>query len=131
MHILRCAPCINNPLLFIHDSLLWEGISIITNSCVRDIHWIQASLPIRDGGLSIQCVSLLALSACLASAVNTLDLQVDLHARRLQCQSIQHAFLRRLGTPGAHLTPCHDQTRQLLIMNNHGTNPRLFGKSNL
>ena len=32
MHILRCTPCINHPLLLTHASLLREGISIITNS---------------------------------------------------------------------------------------------------
>ena len=71
----RCAPCINHLLLLTHDSLLREGISVITNSCLSDIHWFQASLPIRDGGLGIRRVSSLALSAFLASAANTRDLQ--------------------------------------------------------
>ena len=60
MHILRCAPCINHPLLLTHDSVA-EGISIITNSCLSDIHWLLASLQIRDGGLGIRRVSWLAL----------------------------------------------------------------------
>ena len=75
MHVLRCAPCINHPLLFTHDSLLREGISVITNSCLSDIHWLQASLPIRDDGLGIRRVSSLAFSAVLASAANTRDLK--------------------------------------------------------
>ena len=74
MHILRCAPCINHPHLLTHDSLLRECISVITNSCLSDIHWLQAGLPIRDGGLGIRRVSSLALSAFLASAANTRDL---------------------------------------------------------
>ena len=43
MHILRCAPCINRPSLLTHDYLLREGISVITDSCLSDIHWLQAS----------------------------------------------------------------------------------------
>ena len=58
-----------------HDSLLREGISVITNTCLSDIHWLQASLSIRDGGLDIRRLSSLALSAFLASAANTRDLQ--------------------------------------------------------
>ena len=56
-------------------SLLREGISVITNSCVSDIHWLQTSLPIRDGGLGIRRLSSLPLSAFMASAANTRDLQ--------------------------------------------------------
>ena len=73
MHSLRCAPCINHP--FFHYSVLQKGISVITNSCLSDIHWLQASFPIRDGGLGIRRVSSLTLSAFLASAANTRDLQ--------------------------------------------------------
>ena len=74
MHIMRCAPCINHPYC-LFTTLLREGISVIINSCLNDIHWIQASLPICDGGLGFQRVSSLALSAFLASAVNMRDLQ--------------------------------------------------------
>ena len=48
---------------------------VITNSYLSDIHWLQASLQMRDGGLGIRRVSSLALSAFLASAANTRDLQ--------------------------------------------------------
>ena len=61
MHILRCTPCINHPILLTYDSLLQEGNSVITNFYLSDIHWLQASLPIRDGGLGIRRVSSLAL----------------------------------------------------------------------
>ena len=37
--------------------------------------WIQAGLPIRDGGLGVRSVALLAPSAFLASAAATLELQ--------------------------------------------------------
>ena len=75
MHIVRCVPCINHHLFLTHDSLLRESISVITNSCLSDNHWLQASLPIRNGGLCIRHVTSLALFAFLASAANTRDLQ--------------------------------------------------------
>ena len=37
--------------------------------------WLQASLPVRDGGLGIRSAVLLAPSAFLASAAGTTDLQ--------------------------------------------------------
>ena len=58
-----------------HDSRLREGIFVITNFYLSDIRWIQVSLPIRDGGLGVRRVSSRALSAFLASAANTRDLQ--------------------------------------------------------
>ena len=50
-------------------------IIIITNSCLSDNHWIQASLANHENGLGIRCESSLAYSAFLASATNMLDLQ--------------------------------------------------------
>ena len=70
MHILRCAPCINHSLL-----PTTVCCSVITSSCLSDIQWLQAGLPIGDGSRGIRRVSLLALSAFLASAANTRDLQ--------------------------------------------------------
>ena len=46
IHIMICALCINHPFLLTHDSPLRKGISVITNCCLSDIHWFQASLPI-------------------------------------------------------------------------------------
>ena len=42
---------------------------------ISDLAWIQAGLPIRDGGLGVRSVALLVPSAFLASAKTTLDLQ--------------------------------------------------------
>ena len=53
MHTLRCAPCSGHPLLYECDNLLHYGISAITNSLLSDLQWLQASLPIREGGLGI------------------------------------------------------------------------------
>ena len=75
MHLLRCSPSHLNPSLEAFDKLLRSAIEHITNSSLSDIQWLQASLPIRDGGLGVRRVSSLALPAFLASAAGTLPLQ--------------------------------------------------------
>ena len=57
------------------DELLRECVSSTTNTDLTDIQWIQASLPVRNGGLGVRRVSSLAPSAFLASAAGTRDLQ--------------------------------------------------------
>ena len=46
--------------------------------CSSDLQWIQASLPVTDGGLGVRRVTSLALPAFLASAASTLSLQDDI-----------------------------------------------------
>ena len=53
------------------DELLRSGDSRVTNCAISDAAWIQASLPISDGGLGIRSVVVLATSAFLASAAST------------------------------------------------------------
>jgi len=55
--------------------LLRAGISKITNNDLDEFSWLQATLPVSNGGLGIRSVSLLAPSAFLASAAATLELQ--------------------------------------------------------
>ena len=47
----------------------------MTNCAISDAAWIQASLPISDGGLGIRSVVVLATSVFSASAASTLALQ--------------------------------------------------------
>ena len=75
MHILRCVPCAGHSSLTVFYNLLRKGISSITNSLLSDNQWLQASLPIRDGGLDIRRATLLKLSTFLASAASTSVLQ--------------------------------------------------------
>lgn len=75
MHLLRCAPCTDHPSLSSFDNLLKAGVGKITNLELTDSQWLQASLPIREGGLGVRSVTSLATSAYLASAAGTLDLQ--------------------------------------------------------
>jgi len=78
MHLLRYSPSTNHPALSKFDDILKVSIKRITNCDFSDLQWIQASLPVRDGGLGIRRVTSLALPAFLASAASTLSLQADI-----------------------------------------------------
>src|SRR6218665_2320476 len=75
LHILRCCPCADHPELTTYDAELRSGLSMILNLPLTDEAWIQASLPIKRGGLGIRSVTSLALPAFLASAASTDSLQ--------------------------------------------------------
>ena len=75
LNVLRSAPCVDHPALIRFDTLLRGDISSITNCALDEVAWVQASLPIRVGGLGIRSVVVLASSAFLASAAATSDLQ--------------------------------------------------------
>jgi len=48
------------------------GLINILNVDINSDHWLQASSPVRDGGLGIRSAEMLASSAYLASAASTL-----------------------------------------------------------
>jgi len=60
------------------DSLLRSALQRICNSDFSNSQWLQASLPVRDGGLGVRRVSSLALPAYLASGGSTLSLQNEI-----------------------------------------------------
>ena len=74
-HLLRCSPSVDNPALDLFDGCLRSALSRISNTNISDTQWLQASLPIKHGGLGVRQVRSLALPAFLASAASTLDLQ--------------------------------------------------------
>ena len=78
LHLLRCAPSVSHKALKIFDRCLRDAIHHITNSNLSDIQWLQASLPVKDGGLGVRRVSSLAIPAYLASAASTLSLQEEI-----------------------------------------------------
>ena len=84
MHTLRASPCAGHPQLETFDKLLRGCVEAITNTELTDLQWIQASLPVRNGGLGVRRVSSLAPSAFLASAAGTRDLQALILSK---CQS--------------------------------------------
>jgi len=63
LHLLRCSPSVAHSSLARFDSLLTSAIQGITNSDLSGIQWLQASLPVKDGGLGVRRVSSLALPA--------------------------------------------------------------------
>ena len=70
--------------LEIFDGTLRSGSSKILNVDITDVGWVQASLPVREGGLGIRSAALLAPSAFLASAASKQELQSQiLHACNL------------------------------------------------
>jgi len=87
LHLLRCSPSVSHPSLERFDTLLKQVIQCITNSVLSDLQWIQASLPVRDGGLGVRRVSSLARPAFLASAASTLSLQDDIVTECALCNS--------------------------------------------
>ena len=87
LHMLRCSPSVSHPFLEKFDALLKQAIQRITNSDLSDLQWIQASLPVRDGGLGVRRVSSLALPAFLASAASTQSLQDDILTDCVQSES--------------------------------------------
>jgi len=65
LHLLRClsTPSVSHPSLDRFDSLLRSAIERTTNFDLSDTQWLQASLPVRDGGLGVRRVASLALPA--------------------------------------------------------------------
>ena len=75
LHTLRAACCVDHELLTKFDDQLRSAVSHICNVSLTDDQWLQASLPVRNGGLGLRRVSSLASSAFLASAAGTRRLQ--------------------------------------------------------
>ena len=75
LYFLRTSDCSDNPLLTTFDSTLKQGLSSILNVDLNESQWLQATLPVRHGGLGIRSARMLAPSAFLASAASTHDLQ--------------------------------------------------------
>ena len=72
-YTLRTAPCCGITELVLYDNLLRSTVCATLNVEITDMGWLQASLPVRWGGLGVRSAVLLAPSAYLASAAGTLD----------------------------------------------------------
>ena len=75
----RMSNCSENPLLVTYDTLQRKCLTDVINIDLNEDQWTQATLSIRDGGLGICNVAMLAPSALLASAISTLQIQNDRH----------------------------------------------------
>jgi len=85
IHMLRCSQCTEHPSLQEIDNILRKGICAIANLDLTDLQWLQASLPVNEGGLGVQYVVLphRHLLLFLASAASTEPLQQQLLLRSL------------------------------------------------
>src|SRR6218665_3199559 len=73
-YLLRCSPCFEHPDLVRLDGLQRAGLDSIINCSLSEIQWLQATLPLKDGGLAVRRVVSLASSAYFASPSSTLPL---------------------------------------------------------
>ena len=80
MHLLRSSPCAGHNTLPIIDNTLRSCLINITNVNINDEQWLQASLPVRAGGLGIRSVAAISSSAFLASVSSTRQFQTQLLA---------------------------------------------------
>ena len=76
LYTLRTSMCHENRILTEIDTITRDGLSEILNLTFTDDQWLQAGLPVKDGGLGVRSVATLALPAFLASAESTDELQL-------------------------------------------------------
>jgi hypothetical protein len=84
LYTLRTAPCTGSMELVTYDLLLRSTLTTTLNIDLTDEGWLQASLPVRWGGLGVRSAVSLASSAYLASAASTADRINTLLPERLQ-----------------------------------------------
>jgi len=75
LYLLQTSYCSDNPLQATFDNILISDLSSILNVDLSDTQWLQASLPVRHGGLGIRSAQMLAPSTFLASSASMHDLQ--------------------------------------------------------
>ena len=73
-YVLRCSPCFRSPCLGNYDNILRDCAQRVLNVDLTDHAWLQATLPVRHGGLGIRTASDLALPAFLSSLHGTTDI---------------------------------------------------------
>ena len=78
MHILRSSPCDGHMTFTSISDVLCDCLIHIANVSINDLQWLQATLPVKVGGLGLRSPVKFALSTFLASVSNTLQLQIDL-----------------------------------------------------
>jgi len=83
-HNLRSTFCANHPSLPVFDDLVRDSLRSILNVPLDDEQWIQASLPVKNGGLGIRKATQIAPSAYLASASGSASLVSSILPPRLQ-----------------------------------------------
>ena len=90
LHNLRSSFCTNHSALSEFDDVLRDCLRQILNVALEDDQWLQATLPVRSGGLGIRRAHQIAPSAYLASASGTAALVSVILPDRLQTVSDNH-----------------------------------------
>jgi len=72
LYLLSTSECCDSLLMSQFDDTLRTGLTKILNVDLNDDQWLQASLPVRHGGLGIWSARMLTPSTFLASAAFTL-----------------------------------------------------------
>src|SRR5882757_4924820 len=86
LYVLRTAPTFLSPTLLLYDNILSSSISSLFNISLSADSFLQASLPVRLGGLGVRGAVVLAPSAFLASIASTSALSDLLLARSNKLQ---------------------------------------------
>lgn len=86
LYILRCSPCHGHRATTAFDYLLKTGLCYIIHCDLSEIQRLQASMPVNVGGLDVCGVSVLALSAYLASAAATKRTMIRFFLSATACQ---------------------------------------------
>ena len=105
LYILRTAPSFLSPILKDFDSYLRSLLSEVINVDLSDdLAWLQASLPVRAGGIGIRSAVQLAPSTYLASAAGCKDIIQHLIPSFSACSFVNLA-LQEWSTGHSHSPP--------------------------
>ena len=119
LYCLRTCPCFLSPSLKLFDDELRSIMCSVFNLPLSEGHpaWVQATLPVKSGGLGIQSVVQLAPSAFLASAAacsSLVQLILPPHLINPFSQALMKHFSHGLRFPTNYLLPvgpasCHQK----------------------
>ena len=84
LYTLRTTPCMGRAELVSYDELVRSALTKTLNTDITNMGWLQASLPVRWGGLGVRSAVMLAPSAYLASAASTQGLVGSILPQHIQ-----------------------------------------------
>ena len=127
LYLLRTSDCGDNPLLRKFDGTLHSALTAVLNVDLAEDQWLQATLPIGDGGLGIRNAQMLASSAFLASAASTFQLQQSIlpdSFSALEDQSVESAETLWASLANSHKPSAEEQHIQKAWDKHVATNHR-------
>ena len=103
MHTLRSSPSFDHSQLLELDKILRECLCNLLNADMSDNQWLQATLPVRRGGLGIRSISQLAPSAFLASYNSTRELQLQILGNHVASVDLDYVSAESLWSSGLQI----------------------------